>query len=124
MISKHLISWTSDTRAKFALFHNWIEEKRVFENICPSLVGNQVLRILWYVRFGNMLFKYDSRPVVLILYSIQRCLNHHLDLYDSRSCSLYSLVCDVPYIVSVIASAGLYWTLSTLLQNESLFGWS
>ena len=55
-----------------------------------------------------MLFKYGGRPVVLILYSIQRCLNHCLDLSDSSSISLYSLVCDVPRITPVIASGALY----------------
>ena len=55
-----------------------------------------------------MLFKYGGRPVVLILYSTQRCLNHCLDLSDSSSSSLYSLVCDVLHIAPLIASAALY----------------
>ena len=57
--------------------------------------------------FGNI-FKYGRRPVVLILYSVQRCLNHRRDLSDSSPSSLYSLVCDVPRIAPVIASAALY----------------
>ena len=56
----------------------------------------------------NILFKYGGRPVVLILYSVQRCLNHHHDLSDSSPSSLYSLVCDVPRIAPVIASAALH----------------
>ena len=74
--------------------------------------------------FGNKLFKYGGRPAVLILYSIQRCLNHRRDLSDSSPSSLYSLVCDVPCIAPLIASVALYRTLSILLQNESLFVWS
>ena len=74
--------------------------------------------------FGNILFKYDGRPAVLILYSVRRCLNHLRDLSDSSSSSLYSLVCDVSHIGPVIASAALYRMLSILLQNEPLFGWS
>ena len=54
-----------------------------------------------------MLFKYGGRPVVLILYSAQRCLNQHLDLSDSSPSSLFSLICDVPLIAPVMASAAL-----------------
>ena len=58
--------------------------------------------------FGNILFKYGGRPVALFLYSVQRRLNHHLDLSDSSPSSLYNLVCDVSRIAPVIASAALY----------------
>ena len=51
------------------------------------------------------IFKYGGRPVVLILYSVQRYLNH---CGDSSPSSVYSLVCDVPCIAPVIASAALY----------------
>ena len=60
------------------------------------------------VTFGNILFKYGDRPVVLILYNVQRCLSHRLDLSDSIPSSLCSLVCGVPRIAPVIASAVLY----------------
>ena len=49
-----------------------------------------------------MLFKYGGRPVVLILCSVQRCLNHRRDLSDSRPSSLCSLVCDVPRIPQML----------------------
>ena len=55
-----------------------------------------------------MLFKYDRRPVVIILYSIQTCLNHSLDLSDSSPSLLYIFVCDAPRIGLVMASAALY----------------
>ena len=45
---------------------------------------------------------------VLILYSVQRCLNHCLDLSDSSLSSLFILVCDVPRLAPVMASAALY----------------
>ena len=54
------------------------------------------------------LFKYSGRPVVLFLYSVQRRLNHCLDLSGSSPSSLYNLVCDVSRIALVIASAALY----------------
>ena len=41
-------------------------------------------------------------------FSVQRCLNHRLNLSDSSPSSLHSLVCDVPRIAPVIASAALY----------------
>ena len=74
--------------------------------------------------FGNILFKYGGRPVVLILYSIQRCLNHRLNLSDSSPSWLYSLVCGVPRVAPVMPGTALYRALFILLQNESLFGWS
>ena len=43
--------------------------------------------------------------MVLILYSLQRCLNYRHDLNNSSPSSLYSLVFDVPRIAPVIASA-------------------
>ena len=55
-----------------------------------------------------MLFKYGGTHVVLILYGVQKCLNHTHDLNDSSPSSLYSLVCDVPRVAPVIASAALY----------------
>ena len=60
------------------------------------------------VTFGNILFRYGGRAVVLILYSVQRCLNHCHELNDSSPSSLYSLDCDVLRIAPVIASATLY----------------
>ena len=45
---------------------------------------------------------------VLILYSVQRCLNHCLDLSDSSLSLLFILVCDVPRLAPVMASAALY----------------
>ena len=42
---------------------------------------------------------------VLILYSVERCLNHRLDLSDFSPSSMFILVCDVPRIASVMASA-------------------
>ena len=80
----------------------------------------KILVLVWYIYIypgpenfvfdndGNILFKYGDRPVVLILYSVQRCVNHHRDLSNSSPSSLYSLVCDVPRIVPVISSAALY----------------
>ena len=50
-----------------------------------------------------MLFKYGDRPVVLILCSVQRCLNHRLDLSDSSPSLLYSLVRDVSCMAPVMA---------------------
>ena len=58
--------------------------------------------------FCNILFKYDRRPVVLILYNVQTCLNHSLDVSDSSPSLLYIFVCDVPRIGLAMASAALY----------------
>ena len=55
-----------------------------------------------------MLFKYGGRNVVLILYGEQKCITNPHDLRDSSPSSLYSLVCDVPPVAPVIASAALY----------------
>ena len=60
------------------------------------------------VTFGNILFRYGGRAVVLIFYSVQRCLNHRHDLNDSSPSSLYSLVCDVLRIAPAIVTAILY----------------
>ena len=46
--------------------------------------------------------------LLVILYSVQRCINHRLDLGQSSTVSLYSLVCDVPLIAPIMASAALY----------------
>ena len=58
--------------------------------------------------FGNILLKFDGRCGTFILYGVERCLNHRHDLSDSSPCSLSSLVCGVPPIAPVMASAALY----------------
>ena len=63
---------------------------------------NDVLLLVMY--YSNMIIK----TVVLILYSVQRYLNHHFDLSDSSRRPLYSLVCDIPRIGPVMASTALY----------------
>ena len=59
-----------------------------------------------------------------ILKKIQSCLNHLLNLKDSSPRSLYSLLCDVPFIAAVIARVALYCIHSILVQKLSLLGWS
>ena len=51
-----------------------------------------------------ILFKYDGRPAVLTLYSVQKCPNYCLDLSESSPI----LVCDVPRVAPVMANTALY----------------
>ena len=119
------VFWNSGS----SLFHSMMTDgkKVILKKLCLTLkwgilfaffveYGLVNLRIIFKKHFGDWPFK--------ILQNQQIFLYHRLCCRDSKPSSSKSFSLDVPRIAPVMATAVLYWMLSTFCWKDTLYAWS